>query len=319
MARFRKRKIFQILAGVLSVVLVISFAALSVVYITLPAVRSMVNDFVPIRPLPQRSPNPGYAHDLQASRGPASVEAVAAPRIQVPPMLEYLLSRFSSGVDNEIRTCQLLANPTATPKSSMEWRAALDRFATGDDRDDPLLESVLIPAGFFARLPAVRTVLTAMRDALNTGDPRFLDQPDFPSRLSAASLQVIRSQDVLSRLSGRAYHLVTLVRAVQMNPSLVNDTQTIALCNSIANAARADMRGVQDSGIQDERARILDFLAAAGLSPAQVGFDPNVSLHISAVATERQVSLSTPWLTRMMGIPFYVVALRAMLPATPTQ
>ena len=317
MARFQKRKVFQILAGVLGVVFVISFAALSVVYITLPAVRAMVNDFVPIR-LARTSTPIVYE---EASRGPASpARPTPRPRPQASmAMLDYLLRRFGGGTDNEVRTCQLLANPAAVPATSMEWRAAFERFAKGEYRDDPVLESMLVPAGYFVRIPAVREALGTMRDALETGDTRFLDQPAFPGQLSAASSQFIRLQDVMSRLSGRAYHLMTLAKAAQLKPSLATDVRTTNFCTSIVNAARADMRGAAMQPLQDEKQNLLDYLAAAGIDPDELAFDPNLSHEISAITTERQVSLSTPWMTRMMGTPFYIVALSAMLPSSPAR
>lgn len=321
--RFNKKQTLRILSGVLTVTLMISIASLAVVYFTLPSVREMLSDFVPVQlqTLNVRPPAPVQeVNEAETTSGSTSPSFPAAPTtksVTTPTsgMLSYLLTRFG-GTSTDIRTCSLLNRPIAQPQNALEWKSAFDRFASGTNAEDPLLESMLLPAGYFVRIPAVRQVLETMRDALETGDHRFLDQPTFPPALSQASAQTIRFQEPLSRLSARAYHLATLTRAVQMNPDLGNDTRTANLCTLITAAAQNDMNGRPGLSIDDEKQALLSYLAAVGFSPTQLNFDPNLGSQISVVMTERQVSLSTPWLTRAMGAPFYVVALRVLLPST---
>ncbi|RYG55664.1 hypothetical protein EON80_30360 [bacterium] len=199
------------------------------------------------------------------------------------------------------------------PRSSQEWKSAFDQLAAGTITDDPVLESMILPAGYFVRIPAVRQVLETMRDALETGDHRFLDQPSFPPALSQASAQTIRYREALSRISARAYHLTTLARAVQMNPDLANDTRTANLCNLITTAAQNDIGARPALSVTDENQALLTYFAAVGFSPTQLNFDPDAGVEMSALLTERQVSLSAPWITKAMGTPLYLVAMRVTL------
>jgi hypothetical protein len=323
--RFNKKRVLRILSVVLTVTLMISVASLAVVYMTLPSVRDIVSSFasdvIPLRLRTQMRPIAEVPELAETVSGTTSAEPPApTPQIKnIAPngMLTYLLKRFSPQ-SAEIRTCTLLSRPSVTPHSAQEWKSAFDQLASGTITADPVLESMIMPAGFFVRIPAVRQVLETMRDALETGDHRFLDQPTFPPALSQASAQTIRYREALSRISARAYHLTTLARAVQMNPDLANDTRTANLCNLITTAAQNDMGARPSLSVNDEKMALLSYFASVGFSPTQVGFDPNAGVEMSALLTERQVSLSAPWLTSAMGTPLYLVAMRVTLLPTIT-
>ncbi len=317
---FRRKRVFKILSFVLGVCALVTVVTLAIVYFSFPSADDLTSGIAGVAPpqavlTPAPPANPENPSPAPAARAPASSAPIRPTATDA--MLSYLITRYVDTGATEIRVCDTLAGPAASPRTSLDWRAAFNDFASRQNRRDPVIESILVPVGYFVRLPNVAVVLQRMQDTLETGDRVFLDQPDFPRLLSLASSEVIRSRTILAQLSQRGYDLYTLARVVQMNPDLANDARTLNLCALITNAANRDMLGQASLPVSDEKQYVLNYLADIGVSPTQVRYDFNLLNEVSAVLTERQVSLSSPWLNRTMGTPFFVVALGEALPASP--
>jgi hypothetical protein len=272
----------------------------------------------PDLPMEDRQPSPGGATNTpsstpEATPGDQSVTAYPVDTAS-DPVLFYLIERYIQREATEVRVCfNLNRIPTRPPANPSELRGMLSAFAVRNTPNDPYVESLLPPVGYFVRLPSVNAAIQRILAFRTTGDATYVEAPVFPSQLALAAAETVRNRPILDRMAQRSYHLFVLTRAVQIQPLLANDARTLELCDAIAGAIERDFLVVNpdlqntDTQLLNEKAALLRYLGDVGLAPNQVGYDFNLTNQVRASINGERIELSIPWMQRTFGTGFKIV------------
>lgn len=224
---------------------------------------------------------------------------------QTDVMASYLINRYvssSGGID--VRVCANLGGISSTgaitnPSSLLD---ALMEVASGSTTEDPYVESVLAPVGTLLQRPDIRSLIQELSVAPDTSLSEIVNTIDLYSQLALATADFFSNKSAIERTSQHAYHLYVLSRAIQLRPEMLSDPDTLVLCSQIEDAiVQLEPTDTDPNDMNSEKAAILRFLATAGITPEQVGYDPNLDATISFSATADRISLKIPWMQKAFG------------------
>lgn len=246
----------------------------------------------------------GVANDPQTVSGATSAPAPAPPPAPTAApvtttLADYAADRFVGQGDRTLNVCDELQNLSAlAPIDRASFTQAIQQQVNGTD--NPFANAALAPLAALLQIPNVGSVVAQIRDAQDESDPGLVHQAQFYTTVALAASDVYSNRATLDAVSDHAYHLSVMARLASYVPASANDSTFQNLCDAVeARVITPGTTAAQDNAA--EKSALVQLIGAAGLTPSQVGFDPQMNTHLSVGITPEAVTVSSPWMNQMFG------------------
>ncbi len=213
---------------------------------------------------------------------------------------DYFMNRYLDGQSPEVDVCNHLKyapDPTLEDKSI--FGETLYQVAVREKPGDPYLEGFLAPVSYAVGRPKMKELIQTVRGATDSGDQGILKKAAFYSQVALAAADLLSNRAEIERISDHAYDLLILTRALKANPRMIDDPASRDLCERIQARINIKPEGSTD----EEKAELSQFLERAGVTPAQVDFDPKYRSKITIESGKNGIRLRIPWMEKYLGAP----------------
>lgn len=205
---------------------------------------------------------------------------------------EKFVERYLS--DDRMRSdiCENLPASTAPFKTIEEFGLQVEASLLGEKPMSTTAEAVMLPIQYTLKNDAVRELVRAAENAASRGETGFVHKAQFYAQAAVATASLLSSRDELEAVSGHAYRLYALSRAVSQYPAMAADPEVGDLCRGIERSA---VDGVSRDP-EFDRERLSRLLSRHGIDPATIDYDPRMSTEIQITTEGGSMQVRLPWL-----------------------
>ncbi len=180
----------------------------------------------------------------------------------------------------DIRVCDNLTQSKMFEQQKNNKEMSFDDLFKDTSRTDPIAEAMRIPIKTIFQDEAVTSllgdVLKVDTSKMNTAQKdSLLDKLGFYTRAATTAASLLSRKKQFEALGDRAIHMSLLARIAILKPEKLESLNLKGLCEDME---RSIVNGEKTS-VKQERKKILALIQEAGLTPAELKFDPEQFLN----------------------------------------
>ena len=212
-----------------------------------------------------------------------------------------LLAKIVDEDPRDIRVCDQLGQSKSAERALADTKTGknpADENYTfedlfGSDRKDSLLEAYRMPARAIFQEPAVADLIREVNgygiaDRPDREREGILEKAGFYARVARASATLFANRKKYELLGDRATHLSVLARLALADPRLRESARVTDFCRKLQD----DPALPSPEALQAEREELLALIRESGLSPKDLGFDPEEWTKFSVRQERGQLTVS---------------------------
>jgi hypothetical protein len=193
----------------------------------------------------------------------------------------------------DIRVCDNLTQSKMFEQQKNKKEMSFDDLFKDTSRTDPIAEALRIPIKAIFQDESVTSLL---RDVMKVDTSKMnkeekdslLDKLGFYSRAATTAASLLSRKKHFEALGDRAIHMSLLARIAILKPEKFESLNLQGICEDME---RSIVNGEKTS-VKQERKKILALIKDAGLTPADLKFDPEQFLNFDVKMTDNNVSFS---------------------------
>lgn len=193
----------------------------------------------------------------------------------------------------DIRVCDNLTQSKIFEQSKDKKEMSFDDLFKDTSRTDPIAEALRIPIKAIFQDESVTSLL---RDVMKVDTSKMnkkekdslLDKLGFYTRAATTAASLLSRKKHFEALGDRAIHMSLLSRIAILKPEKLESLNLQGICEDME---RSIVNGEKTS-VKQERKKILALIKDAGLTPADLKFDPEQFLNFDVKMTDNNVSFT---------------------------
>lgn len=233
---------------------------------------------------------------VQAQGQVAQTQEVLQPQTETPEEIAKREERARSNAiaksllerePQDIAVCDNLSNaPTSKVTQSGQMEQALETIF--DDSDtDPYVQAFRIPLAHIFHRPLLKNLLEEIQTFENKPEEGVLDKIGFYGRVAAMGADLIANKSYFEHLTDHAYNLFVISQVVGRRPELARDPKLLDFCLQI----EAEVKSGELTNLDEERKEVLALLDYAGITPAELQFEPEKRMKLDVKSDRHGFSL----------------------------
>ncbi len=193
----------------------------------------------------------------------------------------------------DIRVCDNLTQSKMFEQQKNNKEMSFDDLFKDTSRTDPIAESLRIPIKAIFQDEEVTALLSDVMKVdtskLNKAEKdSLLDKLGFYTRAASTAASLLSRKKHFEALGDRAIHMSLLARIAILKPEKYEALNLRGICEDME---RSIVSGEKTS-VKQERKKILALIQDAGLTPADLKFDPKMFLNFDVQMSNNNVSFS---------------------------
>lgn len=193
----------------------------------------------------------------------------------------------------DIRVCDNLTQSKIFEQSKDKKEMSFDDLFKDTSRTDPIAEALRIPIKAIFQDEEVSNLLSDVMKVdtskMNKAEKdSLLDKLGFYSRAAATAASLLSRKKHFESLGDRAIHMSLLARIAILKPEKYEALNLRGICEDME---RSIVNGEKTS-VKQERKKILALIQEAGLTPADLKFDPEQFLDFDVKMSDNNVSFT---------------------------
>lgn len=193
----------------------------------------------------------------------------------------------------DIRVCDNLTQSKMFEQQKNNKEMSFDDLFKDTSRTDPIAEALRIPIKAIFQDEAVTSLLSDVMKVdtskMNKAEKdSLLDKLGFYTRAATTAASLLSRKKHFEALGDRAIHMSLLARIAILKPEKYEALNLRGICEDME---RSIVNGEKTS-VKQERKKILALIQEAGLTPADLKFEPEQFLNFDVKMTDNNVSFS---------------------------
>jgi hypothetical protein len=296
--------IWKLLIALVGLFILGAAAVILAVYIALPSPAQLHEKMFSsvLKVAASKSPAPGPSPTTGTEQTPAATPAPsdeAAARAKVEEN-ERLFTAFLDNSRPMSRACDSLRSIKYPQTGKIEAKEFGKRFAGtfGDERNDPRFESLVPVLKFTLTRPKMREIVERVRTAKpQSMMEEFRTKKDFYFLVADAFKEMNANRVAMQDILDQSYLTMMLGRAVEMKPTLANDSNVMDFCLAIESRLNRE----EHADFAAEKKIFEEFLTANAIDPKAIDYDPAYKTNLQIVFNENGLHFSGGWTDRVFG------------------
>ncbi len=242
------------------------------------------------------TPKPHETHDIGVAATPetAKVEDKTGPTdSKSQDNNKDTILAFMEEDAADIRVCDNLTQSKMFEQQKNNKEMSFDDLFKDTSRTDPIAEALRIPIKAIFQDEAVTSLLSDVMKVdtskMNKAEKdSLLDKLGFYTRAATTAASLLSRKKHFEALGDRAIHMSLLARIAILKPEKYEALNLRGICEDME---RSIVNGEKTS-VKQERKKILALIQEAGLTPADLKFEPEQFLNFDVKMTDNNVSFS---------------------------